>query len=57
VREVTDEEALPLLCGETLPCTARGWLMFTYKNMPLGWGKASGGMAKNHIPKGLRIQR
>lgn len=57
VREVTDEEALPLLCGETLPCTSRGWLMFTYKNMPLGWGKASGGMAKNHIPKGLRIQR
>ena len=56
-REVTDEEALPLLTGETLPCEARGWLMFTYKNMPLGWGKASGGIAKNHIPKGLRIQR
>ncbi|MBQ2956024.1 MAG: RsmF rRNA methyltransferase first C-terminal domain-containing protein [Clostridia bacterium] len=57
VREVTDEEALPLLTGETLPSDARGWLMFTYKNMPLGWGKASGGVAKNHIPKGLRIQR
>ncbi len=56
-REVTDEEALPLLTGETLPCEDRGWLMFTYKNMPLGWGKASGGIAKNHIPKGLRIQR
>ena len=56
-REVTDEEALPLLTGETLPCGERGWLMFTYKNMPLGWGKASGGTAKNHIPKGLRIQR
>ena len=56
-REVTDEEALPLLTGETLPCEERGWLMFTYKNMPLGWGKASGGVAKNHIPKGLRIQR
>jgi len=57
VREVTDEEALPLLTGETLPCGERGWLMFTYKNMPLGWGKASGGVAKNHIPKGLRIQK
>ena len=57
VREVTDDEALPLLTGETLPSDARGWLMFTYKNMPLGWGKASGGIAKNHIPKGLRIQR
>ena len=57
VREVADEETLPLLTGEVLPADARGWLMFTYKNMPLGWGKASGGAAKNHIPKGLRIQR
>lgn len=57
VHEVTDEETLPLLTGETLPCEDRGWLMFAYKNMPLGWGKASGGIAKNHIPKGLRIQR
>ena len=56
-REVSEEEALPLLTGETLPCDERGWLMFTYRNMPLGWGKASGGVAKNHIPKGLRIQR
>ena len=57
VREVTDGEALPLLTGETLPSEARGWLLFTYRNMPLGWGKASGGVAKNHIPKGLRIQK
>lgn len=57
VREVTDEEVLPLLCGETVPSDARGWLLFTCRNMPLGWGKASGGIAKNHIPKGLRIQK
>lgn len=57
VREVAEEEALPLLTGETLPCEARGWLMFAYRGMPLGWGKASGGVAKNHIPKGLRIHR
>ncbi len=56
-REVAEEETLPLLTGETLPSDTRGWLLFTYKNMPLGWGKASGGVAKNHIPKGLRIQR
>ncbi len=56
-REISDAEALPLLTGETLPCDARGWLLFTYQNMPLGWGKASNGVAKNHIPKGLRIQR
>ncbi len=57
VCEVTEEEVLPLLCGETVPSDARGWLLFTYKNMPLGWGKASGGIAKNHIPKGLRVQK
>nr|WP_308737500.1 hypothetical protein [Paenibacillus sp. AR247] len=22
--------------------------------LPLGWGKASGGQLKNHLPKGLR---
>ncbi|MBO4298711.1 MAG: hypothetical protein J5998_07910, partial [Clostridia bacterium] len=27
----------------------------THRGMPLGWGKASGGSLKNHIPKGLRI--
>ena len=26
----------------------------TWKRLPLGWGKASGGMLKNHLPKGLR---
>ena len=57
VREVTEEEVLPLLCGETVSGDERGWLLFTYKNMPLGWGKASGGIAKNHIPKGLRVQK
>ena len=56
-RAVAPDESLPLLTGETLPSDERGWLLFTYENMPLGWGKASGGIAKNHIPKGLRIQR
>lgn len=57
VRETSDEEAARLLAGETLPSDGRGWLAFTYKGMPLGWGKASGGAAKNHIPKGLRIRK
>ena len=32
----------------------KGWTLMTYKNMPLGWGKASGDAIKNHLPKGLR---
>ena len=25
-----------------------------YRDLPLGWGKRSGGLLKNHLPKGLR---
>lgn len=57
VRETSDEETARLLAGETLPSDGRGWLAFTYQGMPLGWGKASGGTAKNHIPKGLRMRQ
>ena len=32
----------------------KGWLMVTYRGLPIGWGKASGGVVKNHYPKGLR---
>ena len=53
-RELTGEEALEALSGQTLPTGGRGWQLMTIQGMPLGWGKASGGVLKNHIPKGLR---
>ncbi len=31
-----------------------GWCAVTYRGVPLGGGKASGGRLKNHYPKGLR---
>lgn len=41
--------------GEEISMGAeKGWTLMTYKGMPLGWGKASGGVIKNHLPKGLR---
>lgn len=45
------------LRGETLVCDASlsGWTLVTYRGFPLGWGKASRGVMKNHYPKGLRI--
>ena len=49
-----DELAARYLKGEALPADGAGWTLVTYKNMPLGWGKVSGGMLKNHLPKGLR---
>ena len=51
-------EAIRFLKGETLPCpqTLRGWALVLADGYPLGWGKASGGVLKNHYPKGLRWQ-
>ena len=49
------DSALIHLHGDTLPCSdEKGWYVITVDSFPLGWGKASGGMMKNHYPKGLR---
>lgn len=43
------------LHGDVLPCRdEKGWYLIILKGFSLGWGKASGGMMKNHYPKGLR---
>ena len=55
--ELDDDNARRYLAGEALPCeTERGWTLIRWRGLPLGWGKASGGQMKNHLPKGLRIQ-
>lgn len=41
--------------GETMPCDKKGWTAVLYKNYPVGWGKASDGILKNHFPKYLRF--
>lgn len=48
-------ELLSYLSGNTLPCDKNGWVCVTVSNIPIGWGKASGGILKNHYPKHLRI--
>lgn len=48
-RETTD-----YLAGETLPGEEKGWTLMTVGGVSLGWAKGSGGMLKNHYPKGLR---
>lgn len=49
-------QAAAFLRGESLACdpALKGWVLVTTDGVSLGWGKASGGMLKNHYPKGLR---
>lgn len=54
--ELSETSARTWLRGESLPYAGeRGWTLALFKGMPLGWGKASEGVLKNHLPKGLRI--
>ncbi|MBQ7573157.1 MAG: RsmF rRNA methyltransferase first C-terminal domain-containing protein [Clostridia bacterium] len=41
--------------GETLKCGHNGWTALLYNGYPMGFGKASGGVLKNHYPKWLRL--
>ena len=55
--ELSDDQAQRYLAGEALPFEGeKGWTLITWRNLPLGWGKASNGQMKNHLPKGLRRQ-
>ncbi|MNR59882.1 hypothetical protein D3C85_1812350 [compost metagenome] len=56
--EPSSPEAAAYLRGETLPVpdSLKGWTLVTVSGYPLGFGKASGGQLKNHLPKGLRVR-
>jgi len=43
------------LHGDTLEGEGKGWTAVVCDGITLGWAKASGGILKNHFPKGLRI--
>ncbi|RAL26783.1 RsmB/NOP family class I SAM-dependent RNA methyltransferase [Thermoflavimicrobium daqui] len=50
-----EPELYQYLQGEALSYTqGKGWVLITVNQFPLGWGKASGGLLKNHYPKWLR---
>lgn len=54
---LTDAQAVRYLSGEAIEAeTENGWTLALWHDMPLGWGKVSGGMLKNHLPKGLRLR-
>lgn len=55
--ELDESTALKYLRGQTFECdqNLKGWHIAAFNGFPLGWCKATGGVAKNHLPKGLRI--
>lgn len=49
-------EALTYMRGESLPCQGqKGWTLVCMEGCSAGWGKAAGGILKNHYPRGLRL--
>ena len=50
-----DGSALRYLGGQTFHIEqGKGWHLITASGYSMGWGKAAGGIMKNHYPKGLR---
>jgi 16S rRNA C967 or C1407 C5-methylase (RsmB/RsmF family)/NOL1/NOP2/fmu family ribosome biogenesis protein len=53
--DLTVAEAGAYLAGHPVSAVgAPGWVLVTVDGFPLGWGKRSGSIVKNHYPKGLR---
>lgn len=54
-----DERVLKYLRGEEIAAdgfeTVSGWCVVCVNGFPIGWGKASSGAVKNHLPHGLRL--
>ena len=54
--EIDEATALKYLGGNAFDCgDVTGWRVVSYMGYPLGWCKCVGGVAKNHLPKGVRI--
>ncbi len=49
------EDTQKYFAGETLKTDICGWCAVTFDGYPIGWGKGSCGILKNHFPKNLRF--
>lgn len=45
------------LMGDTLACDKKGWCAVTADSFPIGWGKVSNDILKNHFPKYMRLKK
>ena len=52
--ELTEEQARQYQNGQVVPAEGKGWVLACFAGIPMGWGKVSDGMMKNHDPKWLR---
>lgn len=52
--DLSAEQVRRYMAGETLESELQGWVILRYHGFPVGWGKGSGGILRNHYPKGLR---
>lgn len=52
--DLTEEQARLYQNGQVIPAAGKGWVLACFEGIPLGWGKVSDGVMKNHYPKGLR---
>lgn len=55
--ECDNTELKKFLMGETISCDKKGWCAVTVNGYPIGWGKASNGILKNHFPKYMRLKK
>ena len=53
--DLFDISIMKYLKGETLNSDIKGYCVIACDGLPMGWGKGSGGVVKNKLPKGLRI--
>ncbi len=51
---LSEDEARAYQNGQVIPAEGSGWVLACLEGVALGWGKVSGGVMKNHYPKGLR---
>lgn len=54
--DLSIEDCKKYIAGETINCDEdlKGWVLVSVEGFSIGFGKASGGVIKNHYPKGLR---
>ena len=54
---INDKEIYKYINGETFNISlSNGWCLIFVDNFPIGWGKITNEIMKNHYPKGLRKQ-
>lgn len=52
---IDSAELKKYMLGDVLHGNTNGWCVILADGYPIGWGKCSGGIIKNHYPKALRL--